>query len=236
MRRPIAGAIPRYGGHDAKLCGLLWGAPALWYLGYPEQALGRSRDALALAPELGDSVSLAQAHKWVAALHQLRREPRAVQEHAEAAMAVAVEHELPVWEGWAGSYLGWALAQQGRAAEGIAQMRRSMATYQVTGGAVDLPHLLALLAEAYWVAGQVEEAFGALAEALAMAERTGERAYEAEMHRLRGELLLWEGEGDGEGRKHGGRGGGTEDTEKRGDGEKGRYGDAETGSDGEEGR
>ena len=74
-------------------------------------------------------------------------------------------------------------------------MRRSMIMYGVTGGAVDLPHLLALLAEAHWAAGQVEEALGALAEALAMAEKTGERAYEAEMHRLHGELLLAQSRG-----------------------------------------
>jgi len=194
----------RYGGHDAKLCGLLWGGPALWFLGYPEQALRRSREALAMARALGDAVSLAQTHKWVAALHQLRREPRAVQEHAEAAITVAVEHGLPTWEGWAGCLLGWALARQGQPQAGIAQMRRSMDTYRVTGGTVDTPHLLALLAEAHWAAGEGEEALGALAEALAMAEQTGERVYEAEMHRLRGELLLDMGRrGDGETRGHG---------------------------------
>jgi predicted ATPase len=179
-----------YAGHDAKVCGLSWDGPALWCLGYPDQALRRNREALALARGLSHPVSLTLALKWLATVHQLRREEGAVQEWAEAAIALASEQRLALWLGWAGSLRGWALAQQGQGEAGIAQIRQGMETYLATGAVLDLPYMLALLAEAYGTAGQTGEGLRTIDEALAAAHRTGERYYEAELHRLKGELLL----------------------------------------------
>ncbi len=187
--------VHRYGGHDAKVCSLAWGGPALWCLGYPDQALRRSREALAFARELSHPVSLTLALKWLAALHQLRREEEAVQEWAEAAIVLASEQRLPLWLGWAGSLRGWALAQQGQGEAGIAQIRHGMATYQATGAALDEPYMLGLLADAYGTVGRTDEGLSTVDEALATAHRTGECYYEAELHRLKGELLLARNEG-----------------------------------------
>src|SRR6266436_1960768 len=83
---------------------------------------------------------------------------------------------------------GWALAAQGQAEEGIAQIRQGLTTYQATGAELICPYWLALLAEAYGKGGQAEEGLAVLAEALAAVEKTGERWWEAELYRLKGEL------------------------------------------------
>jgi predicted ATPase len=85
---------------------------------------------------------------------------------------------------------GWALAEQGQGKEGISQIRQGLIDYQATGAELFRPHHLALLAEAYQKNGQVEEGLATLAEALAFVDRTGERFYEAELYRIKGELTL----------------------------------------------
>ena len=85
---------------------------------------------------------------------------------------------------------GWVLAAQGRSAEGIAQMREGLSTLQATGAELAQPRLLAWLAEAYGHEGQAETGLRVVAEALAVAHRTGERRDEAEIYRIKGELLL----------------------------------------------
>ena len=185
----------RYAGHDAKVCGLCWGGLALWFLGYPDQASEKGHQALAWAQELSHPVSLTLALKWLATLHQLRREEGAVQERAEAAVALATEQRYLLFAGWAGTLQGWALALQGQGVAGVARIRQGLATYQATGAAMDRPYMLALLAEAYGAVGQIAEGLSALDEAFAVVHRTGERYYEAELHRLKGELLRRRGEG-----------------------------------------
>ncbi len=86
--------------------------------------------------------------------------------------------------------LGWALAEQGQRERGIAQIRQGLAAWWTTGTEAYRPYFLTLLAEAYEKAGQAEEGLTLLAEALAIANKTGERHYEAELHRLKGELTL----------------------------------------------
>jgi predicted ATPase len=123
-------------------------------------------------------------------LHRLRQEGQAAQERAEAAMTLSTEQGFPFWLAMGTILRGGALAEQGQATDGITQMRQGLAVFQATGAEVGRPYFLALLAEAYGRGGQVEEGLCALAEALAAVEKTGERFYEAELHRLTGELLL----------------------------------------------
>ena len=90
-----------------------------------------------------------------------------------------------------GTFLrGWALAQQGAREEGIAQMRQGMAAWRATGAEVDRSYFLALLAEEYRRVDQPEEALSMVAEVLALVHRSGDCYWEAELHRLKGELLL----------------------------------------------
>ena len=85
---------------------------------------------------------------------------------------------------------GWALAHQGQAQEGIAQIHQGLRAFRATGAELARPYFLALLAEAHGTIGQPEAGLTALAEALTLADTTGERWYEPELYRLKGELLL----------------------------------------------
>jgi predicted ATPase len=178
------------GGHDPGVCCRNISSLALWLLGYPDQALTRKHEALTLGQELSHPLSLAGALGYAAALHQFRREEQAVQTLAEAAIALSTKHEL-VFTLTHGTILwNWALAQQGRNQVGIAQIQQGLAARRARETEANLPYYLALLAEVYRKAGQVDEALSALAEALEAAHKTGERFYEAELYRLQGELTL----------------------------------------------
>ena len=180
-------------GLDSGAICLGFDAWALWILGYPDQALARSRDALELTHALNHPFSLAWSLFFATGLHQLRREARAVREQAEAMMRVSTEQEFPVWLALATMFHGWALAVQAEGEEGIAQMRQGLQMFRDTGAEVLRPLMLALLADTYGNLGRVTEGLYLLDEALAVIEKTQERWWAAELHRLQGELLLRQG-------------------------------------------
>src|SRR5262249_41012593 len=126
----------------------------------------------------------------VAMLHQLRREGLLTHEWAEAASTLAREHGFPVWVGFGTILQGWAQVGQGQHKEGISEIRHGLAIRQAIGAGIFQSYSLALLAEAYGKAGQAAEGLTALTEALTVVDKSGERFYEAELYRLRGELLL----------------------------------------------
>ena len=169
---------------------LTFEAYALWLLGYPEQALKKREEALTLAQDLSHPYSLAFALSHGALLHQYRQEVQAAQEQAEAAIAVCTEQGFPYWLAMGTILRGWAMAEQGQEEEGIAQMRQGLAAYRATGAELRRPYYISLLAEACGKKGQAEEGLNTLAEALNTVNKTGERWYEAELFRLKGELLL----------------------------------------------
>jgi class 3 adenylate cyclase/predicted ATPase len=162
----------------------------LWLLGYPDQALARSQEAVMLAQQMAHPLSLAYALGMAALFHQFRREVRAVQEHAEATISLAMEQGFPFWRAIGSSLHGWTLAQQGQAQEGIAQITQGLRAFQATGAEITRWYYLALLAEAHSLIGQPEVGLTALGEALTLVDTTGARLYEAELYRLKGELLL----------------------------------------------
>jgi DNA-binding winged helix-turn-helix (wHTH) protein/predicted ATPase len=170
---------------------------SLWFLGQPDRALGRIGEALTLALELSEPHGLAHALFFAAILHQLRGEWRMALEHAEAAIAVSREHGLVLYQAMATVTRGWALTKQGLQEESIVQMRQGIVAHQATGTEVILPHFLALLVEALHTTGQVEEGLCAVEEALAVVHRNGECYYQAELYRLKGELLLTQSAGRG---------------------------------------
>jgi predicted ATPase len=177
-------------GIEPGVFGLSYAAWALWHMGYPDQALQKSRAALTLAQELSYPPSLAAALVMAALLHQLRRDRALTQEWAEAAITLASEHGFPQWLGRGAILQGWARAEQGQIEEGMSQMRHGLATYQAVGAGICHSYYLVLLAEAYGKAGQAEDGLATLAEALTVVDTSGERFYEAELYRLRGELTL----------------------------------------------
>jgi predicted ATPase len=177
------------GGDPAVQC-RSYAAWVSWQLGYPDQALKRSQEALALAQEQTHPHSLAAALFSVALLHQLRREEQAAHERAEAAVTLATEQGFPLWLAGGTILRGWALAEQGQGEEGIIQMGQGMAAWQVIGTEMVRPTFLAMLAEAYGEIRQIEKGLTVLDEALAVVSKTGERWWEVELYRLKGALTL----------------------------------------------
>ena len=162
----------------------------LWQLGYPEQALTKSHEALSLAHEISHPISLASALVYVAVTHQWRRELAAVQERAETAMTLSTEHGFSYWLTYGTMLRGGAESAHGQITAGIVRINEGLAAWQATGTGFFRSLFLALLAEAYGNDEQVEAGLSTVAEALAFVERTEERFVEAELHRLKGELLL----------------------------------------------
>ena len=163
----------------------------LWALGYPDQAYQRAHEAIVLAQELAHSHSQAMALGWGCTwLHQFLQDAQGVRTLAEDAIALCREKGFPFQLGWSTILRGWALAAEGQAEEGIEQVREGTTIFQASAGGIFRQSVLVLSAEAYRAAGYREEASAKLAEVRATLTEEAEHCYEAELHRLTGELTL----------------------------------------------
>jgi len=133
---------------------------------------------------------LARGLYWNTLLHQFRREWHIVQDRISAALPLAADHGMAIVLAVGPIMQGWALAMQGEGTEGLRQLQQGLEAYQATGAVFQRPHFLAMLAEVYGRVGQLADGLSTIAEALMLVEQTEERYYEAELHRLKGELLL----------------------------------------------
>ena len=165
----------RTGADPSSVACHLYAAWTLWSLGYPEQALARVHDALALATELAHPFSSAFALNGAAWVYQLRREGQDVSDHAEAAVTLSTEQGFALWLAWGTIWRGWALTTRGQGEEGLRQMRHGLTAWRATGAEFSVPYLLSLLAEAYARLGQVKVGLAVLQEGWEVMERTGER-------------------------------------------------------------
>jgi predicted ATPase len=177
-------------GQDPGVVSLSWAALALWHLGYPDQALKRSEEALALGRVVAHPFSLAYALNFATWLRIVRREWSLAEKQAKATIGLSTEQGFMLFLSDGTIFQGSAQAGQGRVEEGIVQMRHGLAARSSLVTEVFRPCALSQLAAACGKVGQSGDALALLAEALAAAERTGERHWEAEIHRLKGELLL----------------------------------------------
>jgi predicted ATPase len=122
--------------------------------------------------------------------HLFCQERAIVQEQAEEVVAIASKHGLALWLDWGTIVRGWSLAQQGQGEAGLAQLRQGVAAVRATEAPFFGTYNLTLLAEAYYTVGEPAAGLAVLAEVMALVEQTGERYWEAEIYRLKGELLL----------------------------------------------
>lgn len=161
----------------------------LWMLGYPDQALRCSQEALALAQEVSHPFSIAFAQLVCASVYSFRLNAPMTQQMAENLIELSTEHGFSHWLALGNWFRGFALILQGQIDQGIRQALQGMADYQATGAALDYSLYLAGLIEGYKKAGRIETAISALAEDLAFIENTEERYGEALLYGLKGELL-----------------------------------------------
>jgi predicted ATPase len=180
--------------HDPAAVGHCVAAGALWHLGYPEQARQRLDAALTRAQELAHPFTLAQVLYSATMFALVRQEVQVAGERADALITLATAQGFPFQ--LAGGMLcrGRVLSEQGRHEEGVRQIRQSLTAQRATGAEAGQPYALAFLARAYGQEGQSDAGLQVLNEALTLVHRTGERCYEAELYRLKGELLLQAGQ------------------------------------------
>jgi tetratricopeptide (TPR) repeat protein len=168
---------------------------AVWtlqILGYPEQALRKAHEALTLAQELAHPFSLAMALNRISNLHILRRDWQIAQAYAESLITLGREQGIESYAATGMMHLGIILTGQGQGEAGIAAMHQAQSGLQ-TAGMGKMSFWVTPMAEVYAKLGRAEEGLRLLAQALVMVDNNGDRWWEAEMYRLRGELLLQAG-------------------------------------------
>jgi class 3 adenylate cyclase/tetratricopeptide (TPR) repeat protein len=173
---------------------------AVHLLGGTSEALKLGQESLERARILKQPFTLGMVLIHVGWLYQLRREPEAVREVAEAAMALGEEHGFPEWLEWGRWLHGWALTELGNIEQGVVEMEAGIAGFVPMGGVPRQAFTAAMLAKAYEKLGRIDRAIAMLDDQLVRIERSGERLDEAELFRVRGELLYArDGAGSSEG-------------------------------------
>ena len=179
-------------GHNAGVTHRCYLALALWHLGYPDQALKLDRETHELARTIGHAFSLGHAVDFTAFLYHYCRLGAEVQAAAEEEMAIGTEQGFQLWHALGTLHKGAGMLLQGRREEALPLLLKGFSAFRATGAEVRVPSYLSMLGDAYTQAGRFEDAHKALNEGLAVAEKNDDRCHEAELYRLKGELLLAE--------------------------------------------
>jgi class 3 adenylate cyclase/predicted ATPase len=180
----------QYGGHDPGVCALVSEARALWLLGFPDKALQKAQESLALARKLSHPFSLVfTTFAGIAWVHEHRGDVQITQQLLDGVSTIATDQDRPSWQFRTILLRALLLTEQGRSTEAFELTRQAVALYP-SRKSREQSHTDALLAQVYGKTGEVDKAFDVLERALARAHAAGERWYEAELHRIKGELLL----------------------------------------------
>jgi DNA-binding SARP family transcriptional activator/predicted ATPase len=170
-----------------------WQSHALWCLGYPQQALNRGLDAVKLVEDLDQPFNQALVSAYLALLQQLRADEAVAHAHAEQSLALTSKFQAPYYRAWAAILVSYAQALEQPNEERIGHLRGSITALKAAGARLRLPYYLSLLAQVCGKAGRADEGLASIDEALSEAGTHNERWWDAELHRLRGELLLMHG-------------------------------------------
>jgi predicted ATPase len=163
---------------------------ALWHLGYPDQALRLSEETVALAREIGHPFSLDYSLHHCCWLYLQSRLPTRLKAVAEEETAIAAEQGFALWNASGMFFQGAGMFLLGELDRAMPMLQKGFNAWQVTGAKLTLSYQLSTLVEAYTRQGRLADAHRALDECFALIEETGERCQEAELQRLKGELLL----------------------------------------------
>jgi len=184
-----------FSGHDPGVCAYMCRAVNLALLGFPQQAMKLGTEAVALARSLSHPYSLALAMWHSAIVLHVGRQRRSCRDLATELLELSQEHDFPPLRGAGMFSLGWATADGGELEQGIALIEQGLALY-LAGRSVNRPYMLATLASAKADFGRPGEGLELLKDALVSTEVSGERWWQAELHRLGGRLLVARGQHD----------------------------------------
>ena len=181
---------------DIIVAGLSWRSWALWLLGYPDAALRDADDNLKHARDFGEAGTLMCALGFAAVSHTLRGNYAAAAAQSQELVALADEKSGPLWKSGGMMNEGSVLAMTGKASEAVEMLTSGIAASLATGGTIWLPLVLPCLARAHAGLGQFEQAWRSIDEAMTLVETTKETLWEAETHRVAGEIALMSPEPD----------------------------------------
>jgi len=167
-----------------------WQSHGLWCLGRPDTALEAATHAQRLAREMRQPFSQAIAATYLALLQHLRADPATFHQQAKEALALSTEFKATYYRVWASILVAYAETLGKPEPGAVARLVRAIEAFQETGARLRLPYYLSLLADAYLRLGDAERGLAALEEGLSRSRETSERWWDAELHRVRGELLL----------------------------------------------
>jgi predicted ATPase len=184
-----------FSGHDPGVCAHGVRALTMALLGFPEQAMKLAAEAVTLARRLSHPYSLANAMWASVQVLQVGRQGQSCRDLSSELLEVSQEHDFPMYRGGGMFFSGWATADGGELEQGIALMEQGLALFSAVRHA-SRPYMLAVLASANADLGKPGEALELLEDALASTEVSGERWWQAELHRLRGRLLVARGQHD----------------------------------------
>ena len=176
-------------GADPLVLSLGHEATALWFQGYPQQALDKVEECGALADRIGQPAMQALARFFACVLRVLRRDMRDAEQAAEALIEFSQERELPDWLNWAKNIHGWALEHRGDH-QGLEIIEQGIAAAFAVRAELMLTLYQILLGQVHLQRGAFAKAQAAVEEGLVIAHRNHEVVYVAELHRLRGEIAL----------------------------------------------
>ena len=183
-----------FSGHDPGVCAHMCRGINMALLGFPQQAMKLGAEAVTLARSLSHPYSLALAMWLFAIVLQVGRQTQICRDVATELIALSREHNFPTM-GSGMFFLGWATADGGELEQGIALMEQGLPLHLAVRP-LNRPYMLAVLASAKADLGKPGEALELLEDALASTEVSGERWWLAELHRLRGRLLVARGQHD----------------------------------------
>ena len=167
-----------------------WLSVVLWLLGRPREALERNRLVFEIAEQQQYPLALAYGQCLTAWLHQYRGDAAAVKQYADAAIETSRTHDYAQWLALGFMFRSWALVALGEHETGLAHLTRGIEKFRGMGAELNVPHFLALLADAHRRTGNPVAGLKVIDEAIAIAAKNDDRCWEPELHRLRGELLL----------------------------------------------
>ena len=173
--------------------GHVWNSHNLWILGFPETALKSAMEGIQIAQQYAQPFNQALTVTYMAMLQELRADPSAFRLRAEEALKQTQDSRAPYYQQWAQILVQFADACDHPTITQLTRLEDAIQAFRATGARLRLPYYLSLLARAYQQAGEYEKALTLIEQAMSEALNNQERCWDAELHRLRGELLLFQG-------------------------------------------
>ena len=170
----------------------------VWILGFPDKALKPSAKARVEAEESHNPFNMAHYYAFAGFLYQCRGDAKKVIDLSNLKYAVSEENGYQLNMVWANMQKGWAIADQGNPEKGLQMLLEGLAIWRAVGMVVVVPYYHALIAEIYGKLNQPKKGLAVLEESFDIVNKTDHRMWEAELHRIKGELLHQQGAAESE--------------------------------------